>query len=262
MAKIRALMYREWQLVFKNLLIGGFSVISLLLLALLFYLSAQYGNLKEELNNDLDSQRIFATFGYYFVYYMTAYIIIALAVPIQTYKSDITANWCRFELSLPVSPRDHALAHILGKTLRMLGGWVMILAITLILNLVADRSLNLDLITDVGIITVIVLLIDLVTEFCYSSVKDSIGLKKASMKLISILVTCGLVVGLLLSRINMPEMGTEALVTPEEIAESPIIKQIAQFRSAVQPFVLPAIILLLILTYLTVKRGFKQQRLT
>lgn len=262
MAKIRALLYREWRLMSKHILIGSFSVTAMLLMALLFYLSAQYGNLKEELKNDLDTMQFLGTFGYYYVFYLTVYIIVALVLPSKTYRSDVAANWCRFEIALPVTPHDHALAHTLGVTLRMLGGWLFILIVTLILNLIADKSLSLNLVTDVGIMTAIILLIDNVSDYFYSAVKDTIGFKKANVKITAFLVTCGLVVGFLVFHmINVPASEPEEL-NIEAIASSPVIKQIAEYRSAVQPFVLPAIILLLILTYLFTKRGCQKQRLT
>ena len=262
--QICSLIYREWCIMKKSFILGGIAVLSIMIIMLMFLLSAKYGNLSKEIAGDKTALSYLGEAGSVMVTFLLPYCSFAVAVDAAIYKSDIKAGWVRYSIALPVSTKTRALAHTLFIAVRMAAAFVFSLITVLVIRAAAGASFSVSLLADMGIIGVMTLLIEIFTEFVQSLPKDEIMLKKQQAKGSVVIIAIGIAIGLYFSKITMNSYEEFAGSLSEDSAvhyfPPELIEKYTSFRSAIAPFLLPLIILMFAAVYFIVKTNLDRQK--
>ena len=257
--RIKSMLYRQWMLERKTLLGGLIALSTILVIFIATALSVKYGNLKTALGGDAEAADMFGSAGYTMAMYMICYVTLGVAISSHTiFQTDVKANWTRFSIALPGTPTEHAFAFILFVAIRMIAAYAIVILTGLAAGAAMDKPLTMDFISDMGVMSVLIFLFPLLTIFFFSSVKDAIAFKKQQVKFAMVVMGLGVAVGLICSRI-MPN--TKEANSMEE-AIQPFLKIYMPIRDAITPFLIPAILLMLVLTFLALRRGYAKQKLT
>ncbi len=248
MAKIMSLIYREWILMRKKLLLG--LVITAGLLLLITFIGFSYQNGAFDGNEKLCN--LFAKRGGYFEVYPVMLLLTSVAgTSADAYESDIKSNWARYSLTLPAETRPRALAHVLFMLIRFIVTFLILLAVSVVSAAAFGKPFAKEMIADIGIFSCLALLPICLVEFFMGKARDPIAYKKQQSRIPVAFAACGTVVGLLLAR-TMKSAGT---VSDPFTVLQPLLDKYVTIRHTVQPFIIPVFIGLLVLVYVIAKRN-------
>lgn len=248
MTKIMSLIYREWILMRKKLLLG--LVITAGMLMVFSFLGLNYQNGAFSENERLSD--MFAKTGGYFETYLLMILLIPVAgTSADVYESDIKANWSRYCLTLPAETRVRALAHILFLLIRFIAAFLILAAVGALITAAFGKPFAAWMAADFGLYCCISLAVISIGEFFLGKAKDPIAFKKQQSRIPVAFAGCGAVVGLLLARM-MRNAGSDS---DPYTTMKPLLEKYAAIRNAVQPFIIPIFIGLLVLIYVIVKKN-------
>lgn len=259
MRRIKPMIYRQWMLERKNLFMGAIVLFAILLIITAVALSMQFGNLKEGMDGDTKS--LFGEMGGTIAMYMICYVMISVAsISTNVKQADIKANWTRYAIALPGTPSEHAFAFTAFLALRLFGGYAVVTVIGLILGAVLHHPLTLDFIADMVFMSLIMLAVGLVTVMFFTSVKDAIRFKKRQTGFSIFLIVCGSALGLLGAKL-MP-LANKATAEEGKVEDFQVLIQeyYLPLREAVKPFLIPAVLGMLLLIYLASRREYAKQK--
>ncbi|MCR4760101.1 MAG: hypothetical protein K5705_07515 [Oscillospiraceae bacterium] len=248
MAKIMSLIYREWILMRKILLLGLAVAAGMLLMFSFLGYSFQNGAFigNEKLSN------MFAKTGGYFETYLIVFFLFPVAGSCAAaYESDVKANWMRYAMTTPADTKARALAHTLFLFIRILAAFGLAVIAGMLMTEAFGKPFTAGMAADFGLYCCITLIPICISELFWSKAKDVISYKKQGSRMACVFGGLGVVVGLLCAR-TTKSAGTNA---DPLTALAPVIDKYVAFRNAVQPFVIPVLIGLIVLIYVTVKRN-------
>lgn len=248
MAKIKSLMYREWVLTKKTLLLGLIAALPMLMLGVVVGNGFLNGTLRvnERLHTYLSQT------GNYPYVFMVAFFLIAVAENgAAVYESDIKANWTRYSMTLPADTKSRALAHTLFLFLRVTAAFLLSVAAGAVLAAAFGKPFQTGLAADIGLFICVSLIVVCIGELFRGKAKDMITYKKQTNTLAAVLIAIVPIVGLIPARMMKNGQKGDFLQT-----FGPLIEKYTVFRCCVQPFIIFVIIALFALIYMIVKRNF------
>ena len=259
MNRVKSMLYRQWMLERKTLLVGLVALSTILIIFIAVALSVKYGNLKTVLGGDADAMNLFGSAGYTMAMYMICYVTLGVAISSHTiFQTDVKANWTRFSIALPGTPAEHAFAFTLFVAIRMIAAYSIVILTGLVAGAAMEKPLTTEFIADMGFMSLLIFLFPLLMIFLVSSVKDAIAFKKQQAKFVMVIMALGVAVGLICSKI-MPD--TKEANSMEE-AIQPFLNIYTPVRDAVKPFLIPAILVMLVLMFFALRRGYAKQKLS
>ena len=250
MAKIKSLIYREWVLTKKTLLIGLAAAIPMLMLGV----TVGNGFRNGSFDRNERMHTMLAQTGYVPYVFMVAFFLIVVAQNgAAIYQSDIKANWTRYSMTLPADSKSRALAHTLFLLLRIIAAFLISLFAGAAITAAFGKPFRAALAADIGLWICISLLEVCAEEFFRGRAKDMIAYKKQTNTMAGVFAGAGVVVGLFMARMTRRTGGAQQADFMETFG--PLIEKYTAFRNAVQPFIIPVFIGLIVLIYLIVKRN-------
>jgi len=259
MNRVKSILYRQWMLERKTLLGGLIVLSSILVIFIAVALSVKYGNLKTALGGDADAVNLFGSAGYTMAMYLICYVTLAVAISSHTiFQTDIKANWTRFSIALPGTPTEHAFAFSLFVAIRIIAAYAIVILIGLTAGAVLDKPLTTEFFADMGFMSLLIFLFPLLTIFFVSSVKDAIAFKKQQQKFVMVIMGLGVCIGLVCAK-KFPH---KAEANSMEDAIQPFLDFYTPIRDAAKPFLIPALLLMLVLMFFALRRGYTKQKLT
>lgn len=249
MAKIMSLMYREWILMRKRLLLGLIIAAGLLMMNLFIGFNFQNGayNGNEKLHD------LLVTRGGY----LEAYLVMFLLVPVSescadAYESDLKVNWAHYSMTLPAESKARATAHILFLLIRTLAAFLISVIAGAVIPKAYGKPFSAGMIADIGLYCCISLVFICIFEFFQGRAKDVLSYKKQSSRMACSFGVLGAVVGLVFARSIMKtvDAAAEPLTTI-----NPLLEKYTAFRNAAGLFIIPVFIGMMILNYVIVKRN-------
>ncbi len=162
MAKIKSLMYREWVLTKKTLLLGMTATLGVLILSMIIVISFRQGafNDKENLNDLLEKA------GNYIITYLFAFCLTTVAAKgSAVYDSDIKSNWARYSMTLPTDTRIRACTHVLFLLIRYIAAYLLSLCADAIVSAAFLKPFSVDMAVDIGLICCLSLINICICEF-------------------------------------------------------------------------------------------------
>ena len=248
MAKIMSLVYREWILMRKTLLlalaVAAGQVLVFSFLGFNYQNGAFSGN--EKLSN------MFAKTGGYFETYLAVFFLISVAESCAAaYESDIKANWTRYAMTVPADARARALAHTLFLLIRVLAAFVVSVIAGLLITAAFGKSFQAWMAADFGLYCCVSLAAVCIGEFFRSKATDMISYKKQTNAMAGACVVLGTMVGLLPAK-TMKSAGAGA---DPMTALAPLFEKYTAFRNTAQLFIIPVFLGLIVLIYVIVKRN-------
>lgn len=247
MTKIKSLIYREWILTKKTLLLGLAALIPMLMLGVVTGISFQNGtlNVNERLHTFLSQT------GYYPYTFMVAFFLIAVAENgAAVYESDIKANWTRYSMTLPTDTKSRVLAHTLFLFLRVTAAFLISLAAGAVLARSFGKPIRLEMIADIGLWVCLSLIPVCIGEFFCGKANDMITYKKQTNRMAGVLVGLGIAAGLIPARLMKNDRQADFMQT-----FGPLIEKYTAFRNAAALFIIPVFIGLIVLVYVIGKRN-------
>lgn len=248
MTKIVSLIYREWVLMRKKMGLTLAITAGMLLMFTIIGFSFRNGTFS---GNEKLCDMLAKTGGYFH-----AYIVMLLLIPVagtsaDAYESDIKTNWARYSLTLPAETKARALAHVLFMLIRFIAVFLILVAVGVLAAAAFGKPFAKGMIADIGLFSCFALIPICLVENFLGKAKDPIAYKKQQSRIAVSFAGCGTAVGLLLAR-AMKSAGTDSDFFT---ALNPLLEKYAAFRNAVQPFIIPVFIGLLLLIYVIVKRN-------
>ena len=194
MARIKSLMYREWVLTKKTLLLGLAAAILMLMLGVFIGNGFRSGSFD---GNEKIHTMLAQTGDLAFAYIFAFFLIVIGSNCSALYESDIKANWTRFSMTLPTDTKCRAFAHTLFLLTRNIVAFVISLAAGAVIPAAFGKPFSAVLAVDIGLFCCISMLFVCFAEFFWSKAKDMISYKKQSNRLSAALAVAGVVIGLL-----------------------------------------------------------------
>ena len=248
MAKIMSLIYREWILMRKKLLLGLAITAGMLLMITIIGFSFRNG----AFDGNEKLRDMFTTYGGSYHAYLVMLLLIPLAgTSADAYESDIKSNWARYSLTLPAETKLRAIAHVLFMLIRFIAVFLILVAVSAAAAAAFGKPFAKEMIADIGVFSCLALIPICLVEFFMGKAKDPIAYKKQQSRIPVAFAACGTAVGLLLAR-AMKNAGTDS---DPITAMKPLLDKYVTIRNTVQPFIIPVFIGLLVLVYVIAKRN-------
>ena len=247
MAKIKSLIYREWVLKKKTLLLGLIAAMPMLMLGVTVGNSFQNGTLRvnERLHTMLSQ-----TGEVPYVIMVVMFLIVSAVNCSVIYESDIKANWTRYSMTLPADTKSRALAHTIFLLIRIAAVFLISIAVCAVLAAAFGKPFRTWMIADIGLGICFTLIPICIGELFWSKAKDMITFKKRSNCMAATFAGLGAAVGLIPARMMKNGQRPDFMQ-----AFGPLIEKYTAFRNAAASFIIPVMIGLLVLIYVIVKRN-------
>ncbi|MBR5361873.1 MAG: ABC-2 transporter permease [Oscillospiraceae bacterium] len=250
MGKIKSLIYREWVLTKKTLLLGLIAALPMLMLGVVVGNGFHNGTLRvnERLHTYLSQ-----TGNYPYTFMVAFFLIIVIPNVSAIYESDIKANWTRYSMTLPADTKSRALAHTLFLLIRIIAAFLLSVAAGTVIAAAFGKQFRAETIADIGLLICLLLIEVCIGESFRSKAKDMITYKKRSNCMAAVFAGLGVAVGLFMARTARSTGGAQQADFME--AFGPLIEKYTAFRNAAAPFIIPVFIGLIVLIYVIGKRN-------
>jgi membrane protein YdbS with pleckstrin-like domain len=248
----------------KSLLLSSTAVFCVILIMVLFLLSAKYGNLARQINGGNKELKMISEFFLVSAKFLIPYCAFAAASDVPMYISDAKTGWTRFSIALPVSTKTKALAHTLFFVMRSAVSFVFSVIAVASAYAATGNTFSADALADIGVVYIFTLLFIIPCEFAQSLPKTETDIKKRQIKVIMSITGLGALLGVYISKVTAKYVqeyaaahdGNEEL----EMIPQPFKDKYFALRNAAAPFILPVIILLIIGLYFIVKKNLDKQK--